>query len=351
VTAPPLSSTETRAAWSAYLCDTDLYVRVSFPGDGKVWDLLVAEPAAPAFEALAACMSRHGELFRESAGGTYNCREIAGSGSYSLHAYGLAIDINPSKNPQGSPVETEFSAAFVADAKAIRTVSGRYCFQWGGDWSASTPPDPMHFQIGATPAEIGTGVIDPGGDDMPLSEADLASVRDVVRDEIKRATDPNNEATSQVSRSVWAHGGVFDAGGDDPDTTAGLTLRRAATIAGDLQGGGVKLTRSEFNYGTLYAGTLGRVPGGTATAGSSRRLIEDTADVAAAVAPPAGRRVNGRGRLFAALATLIAALLLLVTVLEAIANEATVEAIWRGVAGVAGLVLGAVYLYSDRAGP
>ena len=43
--------------------------------------------------------------FLESAGGTYNCRMIAGTQVYSLHSYGLALDLNPSKNPHKSAAD------------------------------------------------------------------------------------------------------------------------------------------------------------------------------------------------------------------------------------------------------
>ena len=63
-------------------------------------------------------------------------RRIPGSGSLSLHAWGLAIDINASANPQ-----------FAARARTARLVRAmeRAGFTWGGRWP--TAPDPMHFEL------------------------------------------------------------------------------------------------------------------------------------------------------------------------------------------------------------
>lgn len=154
----PLSTTRMRSEYSAARCDTSRMVRVVFHG----WSpgLLVEYRTAEAWRAFSAVMKAHDYRFRESSGGTFNCRLIAGSSSYSLHAYGLAIDLNPSKNPHGT-TRTDQPAAFRRDIKAIRTVSGRQVFAWGGDWRAPTNPDPMHHQIGATPAELAAGLVLP----------------------------------------------------------------------------------------------------------------------------------------------------------------------------------------------
>lgn len=154
----PLSTSAMRDAYTAARCDTTKMVRVNFPGEGRTWALLVEQHTTAAWEAFAALMTSHGYLFRESAGGTYNCRVIAGTSSYSLHSYGLCIDLNPSKNPHRSPLTTDIPKAFRADVASIVTVSGRQVFQWGGEWAT---PDAMHFQIGATPSELATGLTYP----------------------------------------------------------------------------------------------------------------------------------------------------------------------------------------------
>jgi hypothetical protein len=133
---------------------------------------LVAEPAVPAFEAFAALMTIHDYLFLESAGGTYNPRQIAPEpdddpDDWSLHSYGIAIDLNPSKNPYGTTT-TDIPEAFRLDVARITTTAGRRVFEWGGGWST---PDPMHFEIDVPPAELADGITwpSPEEDEMPLS--------------------------------------------------------------------------------------------------------------------------------------------------------------------------------------
>lgn len=146
------SSSQIRAWWSSYRCRTSTYTRVGFP-DG--WNLWVAYEAAPAFEAFASIMRKHGYLFRDSSGGTYNCRKISGTDTWSLHAYALAIDLNPTVNKYGSPLRHDYPAEFIEDVENLETVSGASVFQWGGRWGT---PDAMHWQIDCSPADLATGI-------------------------------------------------------------------------------------------------------------------------------------------------------------------------------------------------
>jgi hypothetical protein len=71
------------------------------------------------------------------AGGCYNPRfNRGGDPGYSLsrHAWGIAIDLNPSTNPYGSVPTLP-----LAVVEAFR----RWGFSWGGTWST---PDGMHFE-------------------------------------------------------------------------------------------------------------------------------------------------------------------------------------------------------------
>ena len=62
--------------------------------------------AVDAFRALAAALTASG--YRARSTWVYNCRSIAGSGGTSLHAYGLAVDIDPRHNPhrRGMPARS-----------------------------------------------------------------------------------------------------------------------------------------------------------------------------------------------------------------------------------------------------
>ena len=68
--------------------------------------------------------------------GCYAPRRIQPRGQLSLHAWGVAIDLNASANP--------FMGRSHQDRRLVRTME-RHGFTWGGDWP--TRPDPMHFEL------------------------------------------------------------------------------------------------------------------------------------------------------------------------------------------------------------
>jgi len=68
--------------------------------------------------------------------GCYAPRRIQARGQLSLHAWGVAIDLNASANP--------FMGRSHQDRRLVRAME-RQGFTWGGDWP--TRPDPMHFEL------------------------------------------------------------------------------------------------------------------------------------------------------------------------------------------------------------
>lgn len=80
----------------------------------------------------------------------YNCRKVAGTNTYSAHAFGVALDINPSTNPYGKNAKTDMPSSFVQ----LFTSEG---WGWGGNWSSVK--DAMHFSK-FPPSEGGNGVIE-----------------------------------------------------------------------------------------------------------------------------------------------------------------------------------------------
>ena len=87
----------------------------------------------------------------------FNCRPATGSTSWSQHAYGRAIDVNPVQNPyvSGGPVQPAAGAAYVdrADVRPGMIVAGdavtravRFVgWGWGGNWSSLK--DYMHVSV------------------------------------------------------------------------------------------------------------------------------------------------------------------------------------------------------------
>lgn len=87
----------------------------------------------------------------------FNCRDIPGTGRWSLHAYGRAIDLNPLLNPYidrtgafqpanaGSYLDrTRIDPGLLHDGDpAVRAFTDRG-WRWGGHWR--TPKDYQHFE-------------------------------------------------------------------------------------------------------------------------------------------------------------------------------------------------------------
>jgi hypothetical protein len=72
--------------------------------------------------------------------GCYAPRRIQPRGQLSLHAWGLAVDLNASRNP--------FRGRSQQDPRLVRIME-RHGFTWGGRWP--TRPDPMHFELRGGP--------------------------------------------------------------------------------------------------------------------------------------------------------------------------------------------------------
>ncbi len=70
-------------------------------------------------------------------GGCFAFRPQRTGSKLSTHSWGIAIDLNPESNPQGSTGNMD------AGLIDIFRLAG---FEWGGDWQGKTR-DPMHFQF------------------------------------------------------------------------------------------------------------------------------------------------------------------------------------------------------------
>jgi len=101
---------------------------------------------------------------------SYNCREATGKpGIYSIHSYGLAIDINPIQNPYVGIFNKENSTATVLPSEGLAYLNRanlrpgmvepvvhifrKHGFSvWGGDWDDRI--DYQHFQTVRVVAEL-----------------------------------------------------------------------------------------------------------------------------------------------------------------------------------------------------
>jgi D-alanyl-D-alanine carboxypeptidase len=177
---PPIRSTAAlRNAWREYRCATNRMVQLRLFGK---WNTPVNPKTVDAWRALESTLAAAGYDVHRA--WVYVCRNIAGQKSASLHAYGLAIDIdhagprcnvnNPTpdrrnvrfssaatklercRDVQRGVADTAFTPEQVAGVEAIRTVDGYQVFAWGGRWP--TTKDTMHFQINVTPQELSRGI-------------------------------------------------------------------------------------------------------------------------------------------------------------------------------------------------
>lgn len=85
----------------------------------------------------------------------FNCRYVAGTSSWSEHAYGLAVDVNPLVNPyvKGSTVDPPEGAPYadrsrndpgmIHDDDAVVRAFAAQGWRWGGYWSSGK--DYQHF--------------------------------------------------------------------------------------------------------------------------------------------------------------------------------------------------------------
>lgn len=136
------------------ICDWSTGIKVNFLASaamGGSVDLIVHPATADAFRALAAVFRAWNYEFRERSGGSVSCRKITGGTRTTLHAHGVAMDINPTANSYRVSVgaiqwgrQTDMDPTMIAAIEAIRTVGGQPIFQWGGRWS--NIKDPMHFE-------------------------------------------------------------------------------------------------------------------------------------------------------------------------------------------------------------
>lgn len=138
--------------WWSPAC-TGPFTRVELFGEGAV---SVDHRIVGAVKALDQCLAAHSYATRKGDTGAYNCRKITGGSGYSLHAYGIALDINWQSNPYGANLVTDMPGAMVAAIKGIRTNNGKQVWRWGGDYSGNK--DAMHYEIVCSPADIATGI-------------------------------------------------------------------------------------------------------------------------------------------------------------------------------------------------
>ena len=144
------TTTALRNMWADWLCHkgSGRFADPKFFGKGIGGVPVVA---VDAFKALEAALTSSG--YEPSSSWAYNCRNIGGTDRYSLHSYGIAIDIDPSVNPfsTGDPHSGKIKANHVEAVLAIKNQKGQSVWSWGGNWKKR---DRMHFQLDRDPNNV-----------------------------------------------------------------------------------------------------------------------------------------------------------------------------------------------------
>jgi hypothetical protein len=205
-----------------------------------------------AWKVLSAVLEAHG--YRASSVWCYNCRPIAGGKAPSLHAYGLAVDIDPAANPYIRTItfswaDTRFTEAMIDDVYRIRTNTGQRVFQWGGRWR--TIKDYMHFQIDVSPADLASGI-----DGSTPPGASLAAEEKTVR--YTRKDDRSDEVTElQRILTMLGHDlrfGEPPGGGPGQDGVDGVFGSKTASALAEEQAAAHQAGISLGNEDAGYAG-------------------------------------------------------------------------------------------------
>jgi hypothetical protein len=184
-----------RREWADYECSTRDWATIEFLGRSPVKTIGRLVDAWSAAERVL-IDSGYGSA---SIVGSYACRNIRGGSERSLHAFRLALDIDPSLNGRqgkGSSMdwdECRLTLEQVLAVETIRTHSGAKIFRNGYVFNN---PDPMHFQIACTTADIDSGVdwaTVTAGTSTPSAPVASSSVRDPAEPMASIAFRPKEE--------------------------------------------------------------------------------------------------------------------------------------------------------------
>lgn len=141
------ASTSTLREWWSPACNGDGMVTI--PAGDQGARVTVDADVVDIFRAVFAIFAKYRYAIRRADTGAYVCRPITGGTGYSLHAYGIAVDVNWSTNPYGPNLVTDMPPGAIREIEALN-VDGEQVVRWGGRYS--TNKDAMHFEVVVPPA-------------------------------------------------------------------------------------------------------------------------------------------------------------------------------------------------------
>jgi hypothetical protein len=148
-----LNTSQLRDAW-APACDVPLRTVELVQGVR----LQCHERVVTALQALGRVLEAHDYTVRAGDTGAFSCREITGGQGHSLHAFGIAVDINWNTNPYRADnvLVTDMPRVMVRNILRIRTRNGLQVWGWGGNYRRVK--DAMHFEVVCAPADLEAGI-------------------------------------------------------------------------------------------------------------------------------------------------------------------------------------------------
>lgn len=146
------STEQLRQLWTASCDRVPLDFRFLAPGV----KIAIHNSINEAVQALSCVFQAHGYHIRPGDTGAYNCRPITGGKKTSLHAHGIALDVNWNTNPYRKELVTDMPIDMIAAIERIKTKGGHRVWGWGGRYK--TYKDAMHFEVVASPSELKEGI-------------------------------------------------------------------------------------------------------------------------------------------------------------------------------------------------
>lgn len=173
-----LNTSQLRVAWAPACVGP--WARVTLHGGATV---TVDPLIVPALLALNAILVKYDYRATPPDVGAFNCRPITGGSGYSLHAFGIAVDINWQDNPYGPRLVTDMPIAMVLEIEALRTGDGWQVWGWGGRYAKNK--DAMHFEVVCGPLNLATGIVgaQPQEERLMVTKDDEKVIRRIVAEE------------------------------------------------------------------------------------------------------------------------------------------------------------------------
>lgn len=133
-------------------CDSSVIAKYTIPNSGGVTINLRKGDVSVVLLDFFGWYAKEIEPLHQNDTGGYNCRTIEGSDVTSNHGSGTAGDVRWNDHARGKRNQG-FSTAEVSKINAkLKEYAG--VIRWGNNYSSSSTPDAMHFEINAGPAAV-----------------------------------------------------------------------------------------------------------------------------------------------------------------------------------------------------